>query len=114
MASFSAMSPPPMRGYVIHWCGPITRHLHILGVVVKTITWRHNDTSWDEALVLPVVFDTDFLSHAGGGLCVVDPTDGDWKESDHSVLWCWWPESEDDQHIEAAREAFLARKEART
>ncbi len=107
----SAVSPPPMRGFVVHWWGSCTRPLNIVGVVVKTVSRQDGEARWEETLILPVVFDIDFVVEPNGGLCVVDPTEGYWSDCDYTVLWCWWPEAEDDERFEAARQAFLARQQ---
>jgi hypothetical protein len=78
--------------------------------VVKTVTRRDGETSRQETLILPVVYDVDFVDEPNGGLCIVDPTEGYWSDGDYTVLWCWWPETEDDERFESARQAFQARQ----
>jgi hypothetical protein len=110
--SFSAVSPPPMRGYIVHWWGQCARPLEIVGVVVKTITRRSCGDSWEETTILPVVYDIDFVDEPSGGLCVVDPTEGYWSDCVYKVLWCYWPEAEDQARIHATLDEFLEREQA--
>jgi hypothetical protein len=101
-----------MRGYVVHCPGSCTRSLPIVGVVVKKITRRTvGDINWEETLILPVVYDVDFVREPNGGLCVVDPSEGYWSDDMYRVLWCWWPEAEDEERIRETGQELRAREQ---
>jgi hypothetical protein len=103
MITFSAVSPPPLRGFVIRpfhdggWDDDLptfrAQRFPVFGVVVRATTAESVTTSE----IIPVIHDPAYASANDGGLVAYNPDDYD--DLAFSVVWCEWPPEEDEARL---------------
>lgn len=85
----------------------ITR-VPIVGVVVRTrIIDLPGHSSAIHPEILPVIHTPNWASDATGGMEIFTPEEFD--DLAYSVVWCWWPPSQDDERFEEVQ-AFVERE----
>ena len=107
MIVFSSISPPPMRGFVVRpfqngeWVDDLpvfsTKRIPIVGVVVRSAYEELDGELFDSAEIIPVIHDPCYADALNGGMMIFDPRDSD--DPAFSVVWCYWPESEDEERL---------------
>lgn len=109
--TYSAISPPPMRGFLIRaimendddLSSLRTKQIPIVGVVVRTT----NSGEFCYPELFPVIHEPCWADAPDGGLRIFDPEDEDtfWA---FSTVWCWWPEAEDQRRLQEVHDFVTA------
>lgn len=104
-ASYGTVSPPPLRGYVIMAIpgqgAPFTvEEFPIVGVVIRQMV--DEESQHRSVDIVPVYLDPCVALSSSGGLSILEHDDH--CNFYYSVVWCNWPEREDEKRLVSVKQ----------